>query len=259
MATSTMDRDQRRARALDMRNGTPFERRTFTAQGLDLREDGNGQLSLNGWASVTGVAYDMGWYQETIARGAFQKTLREAPDVQLLINHEGLPLARTVSGTLSLREDDRGLAVTATLDPNDVDVQRLAPKVARGDIDQMSFAFRAPKSTWNDEWDERTITELSIHRGDVSVVNYGANPHTTFDMRDLADVDPDELRTFVLAEARTRWGAAADDVHDLVARLLAGDDDTIARVSTLRGSAPAEGGMDRAAAALLADHLRRRR
>ena len=37
----------------------------------------------------------MGGYTETIARGAFTKTLSERPDVQLLINHEGLPLART--------------------------------------------------------------------------------------------------------------------------------------------------------------------
>src|ERR1017187_5814624 len=86
------------------------ETRAFPAAGLELR-DTNGSLALSGWASVTGRAYDMGMFQETIRSGAFTKTLSEKPDVQLLLNHEGLPLARTLSGTLSLAEDDQGLKV----------------------------------------------------------------------------------------------------------------------------------------------------
>jgi HK97 family phage prohead protease len=54
--------------------------------------------------------------------------------VRLLLNHDGLPLARTTSGTLKLREDKRGLHFEADLDPNDPDVQRIAPKVQRGDL-----------------------------------------------------------------------------------------------------------------------------
>ena len=71
------------------------ETRVFPAAGLEVRES-NGSLGLSGWASVTNRAYDMGVFKETIRAGAFTKTLSEGPDVQLLMNHEGLPLARTV-------------------------------------------------------------------------------------------------------------------------------------------------------------------
>lgn len=148
-----------------------------TVSGIEVRDAASG-LSLVGHACVTNVGYDMGWYTETVRSGAFAKTLGENPDVQLLVNHEGLPLARTLSGTLSLAEDSRGLAVEAHLDPNDPDVARLVPKMQRGDIDQMSFAFRAERVSWNDDYDRRDILEANIHRGDVSVVNQGANPAT---------------------------------------------------------------------------------
>jgi hypothetical protein len=46
-------------------------------------------------------------------------------------------LARTKSGTLRLAEDERGLRIDATLDPTDPDVQRLIPKMKRGDMSQM--------------------------------------------------------------------------------------------------------------------------
>ncbi len=167
------------------------EARRRPISGLELREV-DGALTLDGWASVVEVTYDMGWYEETIKRGAFTKTLSEQPDVQLLMNHEGLPLARTISGTLQLTEDNRGLHVSADLNPDDPDVQRLAPKVQRGDIDQMSFAFRVVKQQWlwieddGEGMDQREILEVNIDRGDVSVVNQGANAATSFSLRDLA-------------------------------------------------------------------------
>lgn len=160
-----------------------LERRTFDVADLELRAADDGSLHLTGYASVTETPYDVGFYQETIRRGAFRRTLSENPDVQLLINHAGLPLARTVSGTMQLTEDNHGLKVDADLDPEDPDVQSLRRKMDRGDIDQMSFAFQVTDAEWNEEWDERTIRSLSIHRGDVSVVNQGANPATIVSVR----------------------------------------------------------------------------
>lgn len=168
----------------DRLRGLAREVRRASVPEMELREAPDGALTLTGYASVTDTPYDMGAYQETIKRGAFGKTLSEAPDVQLLLNHEGLPLARTLSGTLSLSEDDRGLAVVASLNPNDPDVQRLAPKVQRGDIDQMSFAFRVTRQNWDENYENRDIAEVNINRGDVSIVNQGANPATSFSMRD---------------------------------------------------------------------------
>src|ERR1700693_4296511 len=163
------------------------ETRVFPAAGLEVRES-NGSLGLSGWASVTNRAYDMGVFKETIRAGAFTKTLSEGPDVQLLMNHEGLPLARTVSGTLRLVEDDRGLKVDADLNPDDPDVQRLMPKVQRGDISAMSFGLRVTRQDWADDYENLEIAEVNIDRGDVSVVNQGANPHAAFSMRDATEL-----------------------------------------------------------------------
>lgn len=150
---------------------------------VEIRETSDGNLHLSGYASVTESPYDMGWYSESISRGAFKNTLSQSPDVQLLVNHAGLPLARTKSGTLQLSEDNTGLRVEADLDPEDPDVQSLSRKMQRGDIDQMSFAFRTIRQSWNDDYTNRQITELDIHRGDVSVVNQGANPATSTSIR----------------------------------------------------------------------------
>src|SRR5690348_1524690 len=72
--------------------------------------------------------------------GALARTLSERPNVQLLINHDGMPLARTANGSLQLSEDNIGLRVNASLNPKDPDVQRLIPKMRRGDLNEMSFA-----------------------------------------------------------------------------------------------------------------------
>jgi phage portal protein BeeE len=82
----------------------------------------------------------------------------------------------------------QGAAGRAVLDPSDPDVQRLLPKMRRGDLDEMSFAFRVAGSQ-GDSWDYgtdrtlRTIREASLSGGDVSVVTYPANPSTSVSLR----------------------------------------------------------------------------
>ncbi len=73
---------------------------------------------MSGYASLSATPYDMGSYEEQISPGAFA-SLSSRPDVQLLVNHEGLPLARTTNGSLMLREDDKGLRFDAQLDRDD--------------------------------------------------------------------------------------------------------------------------------------------
>lgn len=209
----------RRKKAADL---SGLERRTFAVSDMEIRQpDDGGMLSLTGYASVTDTPYEVGFYTERIERGAFKRTLSEQPDVQLLVNHEGLPLARTKSGTLRLTEDDRGLKVDADLDPQDPDVMSLHRKMLRGDIDQMSFAFMATDQDWNDDFTERSIKAASIHRGDVSVVNQGANGSTVASIRSretvlaLQRIGPDgvigglaEWRDYTLLPLEDRAGKA---------------------------------------------------
>ncbi|WAZ20174.1 HK97 family phage prohead protease [Streptomyces cinnabarinus] len=187
------------------------ERRAIQVNGgLELRADGT-KLTLTGYASVFESPYDVyggppyGW-TEIVDRKAFDVTLAAKPDLHLLINHAGMPLARTKSGTLLLAADTKGLHVEAELDADDPDVQRLLTKMKRGDMDEMSFGFRVKRQEWNEDYTERRLLEVSLHKGDVSVVNFGANPATSAEINSaagaleiLAALDPDaamaELRS----------------------------------------------------------------
>lgn len=174
------DVERRKTRAEQLRGR---ERRTIASGPVEVRSQDDGQLHLTGYASVFDRPYDVGWYQETIKRGAFSKTLNEGAQVQLLLNHEGLPLASTRNGTLQLSEDGVGLKVDATLDPEDPDSQTVIRKVRSGLMDEMSFAFQAIKQDWDEDYTNRALTEVSIDKGDVSVVNWGANPATSVEAR----------------------------------------------------------------------------
>lgn len=171
-------------------------------------------FTLTGYAS-TFQPYEMyggpangGWIEQLDKR-AFDKTLKEKPDLHLLINHAGMPLARTKSGTLDLSVDDHGLKVVARLDRRDPEAESVYWKMDRGDMDEMSFAFRVKAQRWestpefrDDPEALRTITEVSLHKGDVSVVNWGANPTTHAEvlsapalLRALAECDLAEVRS----------------------------------------------------------------
>ena len=122
--------------------------------------------------------------------GSFTQTLRSGPDVVLTAMHSealsGLPIARTTSNTLQLSEDNEGLAFEADLDADDPDVQTLLPKVRRGDLSEMSFAFRVLNDagqSWDESYTRRTLTALDLDGGDVSIVTRGANRTTSASIR----------------------------------------------------------------------------
>lgn len=172
-----------------------------TVAGVELRANTDGTVAFHGYATVYDVWYDVaggperGGWREMVAAGAATRTLKAKPDVRLLLNHEGLPLARTRSRTLVLDEDARGLLVSApSLDLGNPRVQELRSCMDRGDVDEMSFAFRATRSEWNDDYTERIIREfaLDVVGSDVSVVTYPANPYTVAQLRSAAGID--ELR-----------------------------------------------------------------
>lgn len=159
-----------------------IERRTYTVRDVEARSD-DGQMRLSGYAAVFNEASVPLPFREQIAPGAFRKTLQETPDVRLLINHEGLPLARTKNGTLRLVEDEKGLRFDADL-PDTTEARDLYTLIERGDVDQMSFAFRVIRQKYNEDRTERTLIELSLTDGDVSVVTYPAYPATKVEARE---------------------------------------------------------------------------
>lgn len=173
------------------------EQRAMPFKGVELRaaDDGTGgsTLTFTGYACVTEASYEMqdwlGPYTEVVRSGAFKKTLSEGADVPFLINHGGMTLARTKSGTLRLEEDSTGLLAEAQLDAANPQVQALRSAMDRGDLDEMSFAFWVTRQQWSPDFEQRDILEVNLSKGDVSIVNYGANPATAgaqLNARDLA-------------------------------------------------------------------------
>ena len=179
------------------------ESRSFAVTDLEVRAADNGDVSFDGIASMIDTPYNVrdafGEFSETIARGAFNRTLKQKADVRLLINHDGTPLARTKSKTLTLSADPH-LRAQASLDPANPKVQEIRSAMSRGDMDQMSIGFRVKDQEWSPDYAERTIREVELF--DVSIVTYPASPTTTASVRSfmewmdsLADLElgPDDI------------------------------------------------------------------
>ncbi|MDV5147185.1 HK97 family phage prohead protease [Streptomyces sp. SBC-4] len=169
-------------------------RRAYPVQ-LEVRAKAgtSGVSTVEGYASVTESPFELwdwlGPYSEVVRTGAFGKTLAENPQVQLLLNHGGLAMAYTKAGTLRLSEDSTGLHMSADVNAKRSDVGDMLAALDDGDVDEMSFAFRVTRQQWSPDYDQRDILEVDLHRGDVSVVNFGANPATTVSAMRAADFD----------------------------------------------------------------------
>jgi len=199
------------------------ENRSFTFSAVEQRnDDDKDTLLFTGYASVFnkgyGVRDQQGAYTETIKPGAFKKTLQEQDDVRFLVNHDGIPLARTSSGTLQLEEDDYGLFVRAELDPANPTVAEIASAMKRGDLNEMSFAFAAIRDEFDATGENRSVTEAKLF--DVSVVTYPANPWAGAKLR---GVDIDNLHK-ELIEARS-GDKAAEVLESFINKLEERQDD----------------------------------
>jgi hypothetical protein len=143
---------------------------------------------LVGYASTFGEPYPVESVMETIHRSAFDRTLRESPDVFALMGHDqGRVIARTKNGTLRLTTDARGLR--AEISPVDTQESRDAfALVASNTIDAMSFGFRVRDQTFDrrDGAIHRVITDVDLF--EVSLVAFPANPSARLSQRarDLA-------------------------------------------------------------------------
>ena len=170
-------------------HGSSFRASFGAAVQLRAKGDDESVLQFDGLAAATEQGYEMwdwyGPYTEIVSAGAFTTTLaRSDLDVPLVLGHDQLRrIARTTNGTLALEETDEGLRVLADLDPSDPDVAYIAPKLRAGLIDEMSFAFRITRGQWSPDYIEFRIQEAEIHRGDVAIVGFGANPFTDAALR----------------------------------------------------------------------------
>lgn len=160
-------------------------------QRFETRESGN-DLYIEGYFSVFNSEYPL-WEgaSEIIKPGAFTNSV--SGDVRALINHDtSLVLGRTKAGTLTLKQDERGLWGSIRLNRGDQDALNLYARVQRGDVDQCSFGFEIKRETFVDlgngkyRWEIEEVEPLY----EVSVCTFPAYTETSVSARkaDLAEI-----------------------------------------------------------------------
>jgi HK97 family phage prohead protease len=166
---------------------------------------------LDGRPVVYEAATDMGWYEETIERGALMDT--DLKDVAFLVNHntDMIPLARSrnnnANSTMQLTPDFEGLLTKMYIDvENNSDARNLYSAVKRGDIDGMSFMFVVEADRWEDidtDYPKRFITKIR-KIFEVSAVTFPAYEQTSIQARGLSEAldSAKESLESVRAEAR---------------------------------------------------------
>lgn len=153
----------------------------------------NDDLFIEGYFSVFNSEYPL-WEgaSEIVKPSAFTNSV--SGDVRALINHDSsLVLGRTKAGTLTLRQDERGLWGSIRINRDDVDAMNLYARVQRGDVDQCSFGFDIKRETFVDlgdgkcRWEIEEVDPLY----EVSVCTFPAYTETSVSARkqDLAEIE----------------------------------------------------------------------
>jgi HK97 family phage prohead protease len=199
------------------------ELRHFQAHGLEVRSSSKTpEIRITGMPIAYNVDYEVhdglgsGSFVERMAGGVASKVLDSA-DCRFLFNHDGLPLARTTAGTLTLRDSADGLLMEARLDARQQLSNDLAVAIERGDVSQMSCGFIVARDEWDDAMEDRTIHELRSLL-DVSAVTYPASPTTSIGL------NQSEARAQRLAKGQIRADRAlgllkSTDLDDVVERM----------------------------------------
>lgn len=175
--------------------------------------------TLTGYAAVfNSVSRIQDWagsWDETIAAGAFKKTLRGKKPV-LQFDHGHDPATGTIPiGTIEqLNEDETGLFVRARLYDNGK-VEPIRQAIEGGAIDGMSFRFSVTREEWRDaegkkikpeqvddllwagvEGIQRTIQEVDLY--ELGPVVFPAYDSTSVGVRSmLAQMNGDERKAFM--------------------------------------------------------------
>lgn len=166
---------------------------------------------LSGRPIVYDTKTNLGWYDETIARGALDDT--DLRDVRFLVNHntDMIPLARSrnnnANSTMQMSVDDGGMVIRVDLDTeNNAEAKSLYSAVERGDISGMSFMFTVDKDSWDDiesEHPHRTIRAIG-RVYEVSAVTFPAYESTSITARGLSDALESAKTSLESAKAANR-------------------------------------------------------
>jgi uncharacterized protein len=159
---------------------------------FEVKAEGEGEEKkekIIGYAAVFDDPAPETWgFIEKIAPGAFTDALKNS-DTRALINHDpNLILGRKKAGTLTLKEDEKGLFYEID-PPNTSYANDLKESMRRKDLDQSSFQFTVVDENWNEEGDIpiRTIIKVGELR-DVSPATFPWYPTTESGLRSRRDI-----------------------------------------------------------------------
>lgn len=160
-----------------------LERRFCEGHGLEVRAAAGSDTEpvIAGYAAVfNSLSVELWGFRERIAPGAFANSLED--DVRALWNHDtAIVLGRTKAQTLSLAEDNTGLKIEIRPPAS---AASYVESIQRGDVDQMSFAFRILEETWDEDAEGVLIrTLLKVKLYEVSPVTFPAYPATSVGVR----------------------------------------------------------------------------
>ena len=131
----------------------------------EVRTEENEGMILTGYPIVFEQEIDLGEWREVIDAGSIGdgSVLR---DVALIANHDFgmIPMARSRrnndNSTMKLTPDQHGVAMRATLDPENPKAKEAYSAVNRGDITGMSFAFIVNEEKWDDLDSEKPLRRI---------------------------------------------------------------------------------------------------
>lgn len=177
------------------------EIRELVTDNIEIREDDDGNRTLTGYAvkwemksQVLGLFYK---FREQFQKGAFLESLND-DDQRYLWSHDvSKVLGRTKNGTLRLKEDNIGLRFEVDL-PNTTLGNDTYESIKRGDVDGVSFGFRAIDDEVDEPEDDmpiRTVKKAKLL--EVSAVAFPAYPDSEVNARGY-DVmkQHDELQSY---------------------------------------------------------------
>lgn len=178
--------------------------RHFEPADVELRfDDSGGVPKFRGYAAVfNSLSKDLGGFREVIRPGAFRNALSAGKEIACTIDHDvKQPLGLSTNGTVTLREDTRGLYFEVEV-PDVSYARDAAELVKRGLMRGCSFGFYPRTSTQRQrvEGGGRIHELLDIDVFDVGPVFNPAYAATSVSVRNY-----DEWQTVLDPRNVERW------------------------------------------------------
>lgn len=207
---------------------TPREAKAiFPLQGLKLEEPGDdGRRRIEGYAAVFG---NRDAYGDIIMPGAFERSLRERPDVKVLWQHN---TREPIGKQESALEDDFGLSAVGVLTNTDLVTKTVVPLLLDGVITGLSIGYNVMEEDYDGDLEAWLLKDVELF--EWSPVTFPANELATIaEVKELGTRQAENLgrverHAKTLEHLLTGYFAKSDRREVL-------DSDQLARLHTLLG------------------------